>query len=62
MEKGQHLKTKVRRTLRRLIGQHDYSLKELSGNEEKRVSSAYHKENQMAVQKLFEIPVLFTNK
>lgn len=45
--KAQHLKTKVRRTLRRRIGEHDYFLKELGGSEVKRVSPAYHKEIQM---------------
>lgn len=32
--KAQHLKTKVRRTLRRWIGEHDYFLKELGGRKE----------------------------
>lgn len=45
--KAQHLKTKVRRTLRRQTGEHDYFLRGLSGSEMKRGCSAYPKENQM---------------
>lgn len=37
--KALHLKSKVRRTLRRLVGEHDYFLKGLSGNEVKRVKA-----------------------